>query len=156
MEPIDDAEAERLLKQGAFAKDRPARPAADRKPRPDPAKPPGEPSPGTAEPPIRSGGLLGRFLAPPAGRERGRAAESSITVEPLSDPATETALKRRLEKQIQQELGDRVTSAEVRVAGRVVSIRVRVSRFWLRRGVRRSLESFHVPPGYRVRVDSVE
>jgi hypothetical protein len=81
---------------------------------------------------------------------------SSITVEPRSDPAVEAAIKRRVEKQIRQTLGDRVRSAEVRVDGRSIVIRVQAAHFWQRRGVRRNLESLSLPSGYKARVEMLD
>jgi hypothetical protein len=77
-------------------------------------------------------------------------------VEPRSDPASEAAIKRRLEKQIQQGLGDQVRSVEVRVAGRSVVLRAQASRFWQKRRVRRALESLDLPTGYRSRVEMLD
>jgi hypothetical protein len=68
----------------------------------------------------------------------------------------EAAVKRRVEKQIREALGDRVRSVEVRVAGRSIVIRAQAARFWQRRGVRRSLESLSLPSGYRSRVELLD
>lgn len=82
--------------------------------------------------------------------------ESSIAVEPRPDPAAAAIVKRRIEKQIQQSLGDRVRSVDVRVTGRNVLIRARAARFWQRRWVRRSLESLTIPSGYHPRVELID
>jgi hypothetical protein len=91
-----------------------------------------------------------RPLSEPAGPR------SSITVEPRSDPAADAAVKRRIEKQVQQAVGDRVRSVEIRVSGRSVVIRAQAARFWQRRGVRRSLETMPLPSGYRARVEMID
>ena len=100
--------------------------------------------------------MLGRFLGPSGSSKDAARPDSSITVEPRSDPAAEAVVKRRVEKQIQQSLGDRVRSVEVRVSGRSVVIRAQAARFWQRRSVRRSLESLQLPSGYRPRVEILD
>jgi hypothetical protein len=100
--------------------------------------------------------VLGRFLGPKATTESASGDGSSITVEPRSDPAAEAAVKRRIEKQVEQTLGDRVRSVDVRVTGRSVVFRAQASRFWQRRAVRRSLETLPLPSGYRGRVEMVD
>ena len=81
---------------------------------------------------------------------------SSIKVEPRSDPVAEAAIRRRVEKQIQQSLGDRVRSVEVRVSGRTIYLRAQAARFWQRRAIRRSLETMPLPAGYQAQVESVD
>jgi hypothetical protein len=61
-----------------------------------------------------------------------------------------------VERQVREAVGDRVRFAEVRVVDRDVTIRVRVSRFWQKRGVRHSLESLPVLNGYRTKVDVLD
>jgi hypothetical protein len=61
-----------------------------------------------------------------------------------------------VEKQIQQSLGDRVRSVEIRVVGRNVVIRAQAARFWQRRSIRRSLETLSLPSGYRSRVEILD
>jgi hypothetical protein len=100
--------------------------------------------------------MLGRFLGPLGSTEETAGPGSSITVEPRSDPAAEAAIKRRIEKQVQEVVGDRVRSVEVRVAGRSVIIRAHATRFWQRRAVRRSLETMPLPSGYRSRVEMLD
>lgn len=115
--------------------------------RPDPSRP--VPS----QPARRPSGLFGRFL-PPVMNSRGRGGpDDAISVEPRSDPAADAALKRRLEKQIRNAYGDQIKSVEVRVVGRNVSIRGRASRFWQRRGLRRSLESLPSLSGYHAIIE---
>jgi hypothetical protein len=99
---------------------------------------------------------LGRFLGPLGPRSDSADPGSSIRVEPRSDPAADAAVKRRLENQIEQTLGDRVRTFEVLVVGRSVVLRARASRFWQRRSVRRSLETLPLPAGYRARVEMLD
>ena len=68
-------------------------------------------------------------------------------------PPTDDEVKRKIEKQIRQVLGDRVRSVEVRVSGRNVLIVAEATRFWQKRAVRRALETLPVLSGYRARVD---
>jgi hypothetical protein len=98
----------------------------------------------------RSPGILGRFLSAPFATwaARGGDDRESITVEPSTDPAAEAALKRRVERQIRESLGDRVRDVEVRVLGRDVTIRARANHFWQRRTVRRTLETLPGLSGY--------
>ena len=73
-----------------------------------------------------------------------------MTAPSRSDDA---AVKRKIEKQIRETLGDRVRSVEVRVSGRNVLIVAEATRFWQKRTVRRSLETLPVLEGYRARID---
>jgi hypothetical protein len=100
--------------------------------------------------------LLGRFRGSLNSTQDRSGSGSSISVEPRSDPAAEAAIRSRVQKQIQQAVGDRVRSVEVRVSGRNVLIRAQAARFWQRRGVRRSLETLAMPSGYRARVEILD
>ena len=70
-----------------------------------------------------------------------------------SEPDTDAIVKRRIEQQIRSTLGDKVQSVEVRVTGRNVLIVAHATRFWQKRGVRRSLESLPALSGFRARID---
>ncbi len=100
--------------------------------------------------------MFGRLLGLPGSREESANPRSSISVEPRSDPAAEAAAKKRIEKQVQAAVGDRVRSVEIEVSGRTVMIRAQAARFWQRRAVRRSLETMTLPSGYRARVEMVD
>ncbi|WP_165222378.1 hypothetical protein [Aquisphaera insulae] len=143
LEPIDEEEARIEEKKTRITKPRPPQ-AAD------------VPARDSSPAPARPEGFLSRFFAPPGGHATPKAAGSAITVEPRSDPAAESAVKRRVEGQVRQELGDRLQSVEVRVVGRTVNISAKASYFWQRRSVRRALESLQLPAGYRVRVERVD
>lgn len=116
-----------------------------------------------AEPPSRSGRgasgpktLMrsrkpgkGQAVLAPKGRGRGGDSDESVIIESKSDPAADAALKRRLERQIRQALGDRVRSVEVLVVDRRVVIQAKTARFWQRRAVRKSIEGLPDLVGYR-------
>lgn len=106
----------------------------------------------------RSASILGRLLGPATLDEDTAPppAANSAKRESRSDPAAEAALKRRIRNQVEQALGDRVRSVEVRISGRTVIFRAHASRFWYRRGVRRTLESMPLPAGYHARVEAVD
>jgi hypothetical protein len=106
----------------------------------------------------RPGSLFSRFLGTPFSSDRGGGVGegSAITVEPSTDPASEAALKRRIERQIHESLGDRVQDVEIRILGRDVTIRARAARFWQRRSVRRSLESLPGLTGYPSKVEIID
>lgn len=139
-EDLDDEPAEEAPPQAS-------RPQAAR---PSTASPSGRPAPGRGTP-----NVLGRFLGPTGATGDGGPG-SAITVEPRSDPAADAAVKRRIEKQIEQSLGSRVRTVEVRVTGRAVLVRAKASRFWQRRSIRQSLETIPLPAGYRVRVEMID
>ncbi len=113
-----------------------------------------------APPPVRRGPrFFGRSAPPSAFTGRGSRATSrgEDSEEPSSkaksDPAADAELKRRIERQVREAVGDRVRSVEVRVVGRNVAIRAEASRFWQRRSVRRTLESLPGLSGYRTTID---
>ena len=125
---------------------------------------PGSPRRSSSEPrsgssstpaPRRPPGLLNRvFPFGTSGRGASNAREG-VTVEPKSDPASDAAAKRRIERQVRESLGSRLRSFDVRVVGREVTVQARTTRFWQRRGVRSALESLPALSGYKtnIRVD---
>jgi hypothetical protein len=62
----------------------------------------------------------------------------------------------KIERAIQDSLGDRLRSVEVRVSGRNVLIVAKPSRFWQKRTVRRMLETLPELAGFRARVDVLD
>lgn len=110
------------------------------------------PKPTSAPTPRRAPGLFGRMFPTPFVPPRAGASDS-IKVEPRTDPASDAALKRRIEHQIRQTFGDRLREVEVRVVGREVTVRGRATRFWQRRGLQRSLESIPSLSGLRSTVE---
>jgi hypothetical protein len=108
--------------------------------------------------PWRMPGLLGRVLGQPRAspaRDATRSGEPSgaAKTKAKSEPETDAVVKRRIEQQIRTTLGDKVQSVEVRVSGRNVLVVARATRFWQKRGVRRSLETLPALAGFRARVD---
>jgi hypothetical protein len=87
---------------------------------------------------------------------RSDAVDGFVKVEPRSDPATDAALKRRVEKQIRDNYGTRLRSFEVRVVGRQVVITARPARFWQRRALRTSLEQLPALQGYKAFVEVLD
>jgi len=103
-------------------------------------------------------GLLGRFFQPPAApprRDESRRSASNSRNKDASrpEPVTDALVKRQIERQIRDTLGDRVRSIEVRVSGRNVLIVAKASRFWQKRTVRRALETLPALAGYRARIE---
>jgi len=108
--------------------------------------------------PSRMPGLLGRFFQPPAApprrdESRSSASNSRNKDDSRPEPVTDALVKRKIERQIRDTLGDRVRSIEVRVSGRNVLIVAKASRFWQKRTVRRALETLPALAGYRARIE---
>jgi len=140
----------------------PGVPLADERP---PVASPSDPPPTTpATPrsaPSRGSSIFGRFFGPapssvPRNESRNSQSQTRVNVDPRPDPISDAATKRKIEREIKDSLGDRLRSVEVRVSGRNVLIVARASRFWLKRSVRRSLETLPGLAGYRARVDIIE
>ncbi len=102
------------------------------------------------------GGMFGRFLDPGRMEMMRPAPRNEVKVERRSDPAADTALRRRIEHQIREQLGDKVSSTEVRVVGRNILIRAHATRFWQKRSVRRTLESLPGTSSYQTRVEMID
>ena len=112
-------------------------PSAARRPRLWGRMPVPSAAPGTAA------GMRGRSMA---------GEKDEVIIEPKSDPAADAALKRRVEKQVQEALGDKVREVEVLVVDRRVVIQARSTRFWQRRAVRRTIEGLPSLAGLRATV----
>jgi len=102
--------------------------------------------------------LLGRFFPAPPPNPRRDASRSSASKSRNKDdsppePVTDASVKRKIERQIRDTLGDRVRSIEVRVSGRNVLIVAKATRFWQKRTVRHSLETLPALAGYRARIE---
>ncbi len=111
--------------------------------------------------PRRAPGLLGRLFGPPPAplpppRDEPRTDDKARMKRESSSEAgldPDVVARRRIERQISATLGDKVRSFDVSVTGRNVVIFAEPSRFWLRRTVRRSLETLPILQGYRSRID---
>jgi hypothetical protein len=111
--------------------------------------------------PRRGPGVLGRLFGlqtPPPPLPPPREGSRTDDAKPKrgADPDPDLIARRRIERQIRATLGDKVRSYEVQVNGRNVVIIAQASRFWLRRSVRRSLETLPVLQGYRARIEISE
>lgn len=79
-----------------------------------------------------------------------------IAVEPpRSDPATDDALKRRIERQARAIGGDRLRTLDVKVKGKRVLIRATANRFWQRRSLRNDLQTLQALAGLQSQVEVV-
>ena len=156
LEPLDDEQIPDQRRAGSISqRGTPVRAPAS-VPTEVPARAPAGPRPA----PWRMPGMLGRvFGQPSAGpaRDASRAdaatSRSQTKAKTKSEPETDAVVKRRIEQQIRTTLGDKVQSVDVRVDGRNVLIVARATRFWQKRGVRRSLESLSALTGFRARVE---
>jgi hypothetical protein len=113
--------------------------------------------------PRRGTGVLGRLFGlqpppPPAPRPESRTndARPKRDSNAESDLDPDIVARRRIERQIRATLGDKVRSFEVQVDGRNVVVTAQPSRFWLRRSVRRSLDTLPALQGYRARIEVSE
>ncbi len=163
LEPLDDELESRpktktsTLPQGAADRSR----AGGSRPAPKSRTvTPGDDSAASADRPApkRLPGILGRLfqpLPPPPVRAQARSSASPAQkkADTSNEPVTDASVKRKIEKQIRETLGDRVRSVEVRVSGRNVLIVGQATRFWQKRAVRRSLETLSALDGYRARIE---
>ncbi len=122
---------------------------------------PKDPKPSSAAPrpaPWRMPGVFGRLLGPlpggpPRGGPRSSDAKTDRKVDSPPAPATDASVKRKIEREIRETLGDRVRAVEVRVSGRNVLVVARATRFWQKRSVRQSLETLPALAGLRARIE---
>ncbi len=154
-EPANKAGAPKGAREPAVVERPTLRSLADEKPPIAPLA--DEPAP--EAPPRRSPTFFGRFLGPaattpPARTDlRSAAAKTRSGADAPADPTTDAAARKRIEREINDALGDRLRSLEVRVSGRNVLIVARASRFWQKRSLRRTLETLPGLAGYRARID---
>ncbi len=106
-------------------------------------------------PPTRRGRFFGLGPGPvvaPSG-PKAMAPGRSLADDSLDDRAADSALKKRIEKQARELVGDRARLIEVRVADKSVAIQARGVRFYQKRAVRKSLESLPALSGLRSTID---
>lgn len=169
IEPLEDEPQPERDGRSGRTPSRP--PGSQERPRPGNAPAAGRPRPNDSseDSPAASGrprpsqrpfpGILGRFFPPPPGSAHGEprsstpAARQKEKAADRSEPEGDAAIKRKIEKQIRDTLGDRVRSVEVRVSGKNVLVVAQATRFWQKRAVRRSLETLPALDGYRARVE---
>jgi hypothetical protein len=108
-----------------------------------------------ATPPGRRGRFFGLVPGPMVGPQTSRSPVPgrSVAGDSSDDPAVDSALKKRIEKQAREAVGDRARLLEVRVAGKDVSIQARGVRFYQKRAVRKSLESIPALSGLRSSIE---
>ena len=82
----------------------------------------------------------------------GRAAVENLR----EDPAPDSALKRRIEKQARDALGDRARSIEVKVVGKNAMVQAHGVKMFQKRNVRKSLESLPALSGLRSTIEVVD
>lgn len=101
---------------------------------------PGAPRPPAASPPSSRPSTPGR----------------SVADDLQGDPAAETALKRRIERQAREVVGNRARSVEVKVAGKEALVQVVGVKLFQKRAVRKQLEGLPALSGLRSTIEVVE
>jgi hypothetical protein len=162
LEPIDEDASKEL---GSAGRNPPPR-TSNGRPTGDPrsTRTPLDDEPISPQPaPRRGAGVLGRLFGlqpppPPVPRPESRTddAKPKRDSNAESDLDPDIVARRRIERQIRATLGDKVRSFEVQIDGRNVVVIAQPSRFWLRRSVRRSLETLPALQGYRARIEVSE
>ena len=127
--------------------DEPSSPSNPSTKRPTTSRP--QPTPAPARRSRLFGLLPAQPIAPAPSASRALTPGRSSSEDLRDDPAAESALKRRVERQAREAVGDRVQSVEVRVIGKDVAIRAHGVRFYQKRAVRKSLESLPALSGLR-------
>jgi hypothetical protein len=80
----------------------------------------------------------------------------SIVESDKIEASAELALKRRIEKQARESVGDRVRSIEVRVVGKTAVVQARGVKLFQKRNVRKSLESLPALSGLRSSIEVLD
>jgi hypothetical protein len=109
-----------------------------------------------AQAPSRRPSFFGTRLNPFAPRGGMGGSGSEVRAEPRSDPAADAAIKRRVERQARDVVGDRAKGLDVKVVGRSITIQAHGVKLLQRRAVRRSLEAMPGLSGYRSNVELVD
>ena len=129
------------------------------KPSRDPSSKPANPHPNPAvrpnPNPRRPASILARWF-PQLSRGLRDVDGDGIHVDAKTDPATDAAMKRRVEKQIRESVGPRLKAFDVRVVGRDIVIRAQSTRFWQKRATRTAIEALPALSGYNALVEIVD
>jgi hypothetical protein len=123
--------------------------------------------PQPAQAPARRSRLFG-FLAGPAApparppstapaTPKPSTAGRSVAADPLrEDPAADSALKRRIERQAREVVGNRARSVEVKLDGKEAAVVVSGVKFFQKRAVRKQLEGIPSLAGLRSTIEVVD
>jgi hypothetical protein len=105
--------------------------------------------------PARRPRLFGFFTGPaaPKAATPGRSLASDA---PRVDPAADSELKRRIERQAREVVGNRGRSVEVRLDGKEAVVVVSGVKFYQKRGVRKQLEGIPALSGLRSTIEVVD
>jgi hypothetical protein len=137
---------------------------ATTRPKPPAIKPSTPPQP--AQAPARRSRLFG-FLAGPAptparppspspAASRTTAPGRPVAAAPVEDPAADSALKRRIERQAREVVGTRARSVEVKLDGKEAAVVVSGVKFYQKRAVRKQLEGIPALSGLRSTIEVVD
>jgi hypothetical protein len=92
-------------------------------------------------------------VAPSSSATRTPLPGRSMAEDLREDAAGESALKRRIERQAREAVGDRARSIEVRIVGKNATVQVHGVKFYQKRGVRKSLEAIPALSGLRSTIE---
>ncbi len=111
-------------------------------------------SPKPVQTPARRPRLFG-FLAPPPQPAKPIAPGRAVAADPLlhADPAVESALKRRIERQAREVVGNRARSVEVKLDGKEAVIQVTGVKVFQKRAIRKQLEGIPALSGLRSTIE---
>jgi hypothetical protein len=115
---------------------------------------PAQPAPAPARRPRLFGFLGGPAAAPPPASSRAATPGRSVAADDFrEDPAAESALKRRIERQAREVVGNRARSVEVKLDGKQASVLVSGVKFLQKRAVRKQLEGLPALSGLRSTIE---
>ena len=77
----------------------------------------------------------------------------SVAEDLREDAAEESSLKRRIERQAREAVGERARSIEVRVVGKNAVVQAHGVKFYQKRAVRKSLETIPALSGLRSTIE---
>jgi hypothetical protein len=106
--------------------------------------------------PAPSNGRTGNSNPSTVGRSTPVSPGRSVVEGAQTDVASESALKRRIEKQAREAVGDRARTIEVRIVGKVAVVQARGVKLFQKRNVRKSLESMPSLNGLKTSVEVLD